>query len=246
MNHLHQVMRQIFIQTLHKEPYPFQELIMEEYDYPRRIVKKSRQTGCSTTYALIALVKAVLLGRDVLVVSPSERQSIHFMTYIKKFLVTLKQLIPELIVDKDNSTELSFSSGGTIKSLPNQPNTIRGMACSDLVLDEFGHFLLDSDRDIVEAILPSMTRGISVTFISTPYGERGLFYSMCCDEPNNVIEARYTECRDVDIEPIRRSMDEMSFRQEYLLEFVGEADSYFPYELIHSCVQEDVKMVTSW
>ncbi|MFC2085206.1 hypothetical protein ACFLS9_09120, partial [Bacteroidota bacterium] len=45
---------------------------------------------------------------------------------------------------------------------------------------------------------------------------------------------------DIDIEMIKRNMDEESFRQEFCCEFIDESTSYFPYELIKSGIGETV------
>lgn len=244
--HLLQLSKSIFALTHQKELYDFQEALLKDGGRKRRIVLKSRQLGITTVYALFAYVSAAYLGKKVIIVSPSERQSNNFMDYVQAFYQASKGRFPTCDVLRCNNTILEFKDRGRVTSLPNSPNTIRGLTADIIIFDEMALFMHDTDREIMEAVLPMLSRGGQIIMISTPYGERGLFYEYCMKEAENVVRVHYSQCPGLDIESIRVSMDEVSFQQEYDCAFIGDTASYFPYELIHSCVGEGIVMIDEW
>jgi phage FluMu gp28-like protein len=76
---------------------------------------------------------------------------------------------------------------------------------------------------------------------STPLGQSGPFFELYT-KPNRFSKHRLTiyeaiaQGLRVDVDLIRESMDEESFRQEFLCEFVDESTAYFPYDIILSGV----------
>ena len=135
------------------------------------IINKSRQTGITTALACIALWKALLQKKTVLICSPSERQSHHVLEIIKRFLNNKKNAV-EIPIVAENQSTIQFNQG-KILSLPNSPETIRGETADIVIMDEFAHFLNATDDKIMEALTPTLSRGGQLWLISTPYGERG-------------------------------------------------------------------------
>ena len=202
------------------------------------IINKSRQTGITTALACIALWKALLQKKTVLICSPSERQSHHVLEIIKRFLNNKKNAV-EIPIVAENQSTIQFNQG-KILSLPNSPETIRGETADIVIMDEFAHFLNATDDKIMEALTPTLSRGGQLWLISTPYGERGKHWEIWTDSKKypeyERVLIHYSECPDIKIDSIRRSMDEISFKQEYENEFIGEIETFFPYTLLHSCV----------
>jgi len=89
-----------------------------------------------------------------------------------------------------------------------------------------------------------MSRGGKATIISTPLGKIGKYHEFWEDAPKqgwSRFEIPYRECPDIlsRIEIIKQGLpDEMSFRQEYMCEFVDESRSFFTWEIILSCVDD--------
>jgi len=111
-------------------------------------------------------------------------------------------------------------------------------------LDEFAHFTDDST--MLTAILPSVSRGGRLTVLSTPLGKRGEFWRLWSEDTRfSKHEYPHTVCPDLDIEDIQATMDPISFAQEYKCAFVDESVSFFPYDLILSCVDDDLPDVTT-
>ena len=216
---------------------------------PFTIINKSRQIGISSFYGAWALYMAIVHDARILVISPSERQSKEFKGYTDEFWRAWKEWdeIPQPRVKDDNTQELRFEEGGRVLALPNKPNTVRGKAADIIIADELAHFLNGSDREVFEAITPSISRGGRFVGISTPFGEGNLFHeiwsSPSTDAKWNKVLIPHTECPDLDAEAIRASgaYDEQSFAQEFCNEFIGSADSEFPMSLILGCVNAEAQ-----
>ena len=240
--------RTIFMHAIKKDLYPYQERVLQA-EQSKVICNKSRQTGISTIAALKGLLLA-LAGQTVLLVSPSNRQSKHLMDYVRQFLIVMRELewqqdnnwhklkMPAI---EENKTGMMFPNGGQIHSLPNSASTIRGFKADFVVLDEFAHFLNETDKEVWDAILPSTSRGGKVLVISTPLGEQNLYRKFWMEDKTfTKVLINYRDCPDLNINEIRESMDETSFAQEYDNAFLGDIDSYFPYGLIKECINPEL------
>lgn len=144
-------------------------------------------------------------------------------------------------------------------------NTVRGYRADIVYIDEFAHF--DNSKEIWEALLPSTTRGGKVTLVSTPKGKNNEYYRIwdeserklndfkrlefVVEKPEknigNLQQENYTRVVVDDPELIVKifekkvSMTQQQFDQEYHGIFVDESVSYFPYELIRPCINEDIE-----
>jgi len=210
-----------------------------------RLVLKARQVGISSVVAWEALAYALLEPRlTILFVSASHRQAIELLNYVKRILsnLRLKKPIPTL---EETKQSIIFENGSRIISLPNNPNTIQGIRAHRVYIDEFA--IMDNDRKILEAILPSISLGGYVTIISRPFGQRGEFYRLVKEarEGKNeftLFEIPWTRCkykpyRD-NVEKLKKIFEPASFRETFCCEFIDETRSYFPYELMLPCVDE--------
>lgn len=224
-----------FFKTVGKPLYDYQINLLTKKGKVN-VVNKSRQTGISTLMAAYGLYNA-MLGKSVLIVSPSDRQSKHVMDIVNKFLLNVKH-DP---IKEHMKTSLQFSTGGEIRSLPNSASTVRGFTADVVILDEFAHFLNDTDNEIVESIAPSLSRGGELWMVSTPYAERGLFWKATSNSNYTQFRIHWTECKDLDEKTIKDLCpDPTTFAQEYENQFIGDIDTEFPYDLLHSAVNPDL------
>jgi phage FluMu gp28-like protein len=132
-------------------------------------------------------------------------------------------------------------------SLPNSANTVQGIRAHRIYIDEFA--LFKDDSKMLESILPSISHGGVVTALSRPAGKRGQFYRLVRESQqgkNNftLFTIPYTECTlhsyQKNIVEIRKVLDEISFREQYMCEFIDETTSFFPYELLLQCIDDDM------
>ena len=231
-----------------RKQYSYQrKLIKILKDHNKIIINKSRQIGISYWFALYSLLYA-LKGETVLIVSPSERQSKHFLSYSKIFLNLIRERIPEhkdleIKLEEETKTTLFFKSGGRLMSLPNSPNSVRGVRADLIVFDEHAHFLCGTDKEMMEAILPSISRGGKLILISTPYGEGNEFYNIWIKAEKmgfKTVLINWKECPDLNIKEIREVFDDDNFGREYDNRFLGDSTSVFSYKLINTCVNQEL------
>jgi phage FluMu gp28-like protein len=216
---------------------------------PELIINKSRQTGISFIVAAIALLKAIE-GKTELIISPSLRQSKHMMDYIYYFLNKLKMVTTDLEqnIKEETKTSIIFSSGGAIHSLPNSANTIRGFQADDIYIDEFAHFTCGTDREVIEAITPSIVRGGNIRYISTPFGNQNLFYEYWQKPGIPKMLINWRECPDLTKEKITQIQNTIgvdAFNQEFENQFLSDIEGQeFPYQLITSCIDHELEYIT--
>jgi phage FluMu gp28-like protein len=233
---------QLYHKLIHK-PYPYQLRIIQN-NKPELIINKSRQIGISYAVAAWALIKAIFLEKNELIISPSLRQSKHMMQYIYEHLNTLKHNIP-ITLQEETKTSLIFPYGGAIHSLPNSANTIRGYPADDVWVDEFAHFTNGTDREIIEALAPSLSRGGNICYISTPFGDQNLFFNYWHNRPHvQKLIINWKQCPDFKpekIHEIRQTIGEDAFQQEYNNQFLSDIEGQeFPMELIQTCINSEL------
>jgi len=230
-----------------KTLYPYQERFLEAQAKSKKfIVNKSRQIGMSYTNACWNLVSAANKKEINLIVSPSIRQSMHFMEYVYHFLMLYRDFC-EIKTTEETKTSITFEDGGSIYSLPNNANTVRGFRAHRITFDEMAHFLNGTDKTMMTAILPSISRGGSISIISTPFGQSNVFNDIWSKEQVYNDYTRFlinwTECPDIDKAEVERVklVDPLTYAQEYNNQFLSEVDSAeFPFHLIEKCIDMEL------
>ena len=226
--------------------YDYQRNLLTSLNKDSVIINKSRQIGISYFFAAYSLIWAVK-GKTALIVSPSERQSKHFLSYSKQFLNEAKNKIERsqehyLDLVEETKTSLIFSNGGMLVSLPNSPNTVRGYTADIVIFDEYAHFLNNTDKEIMEAVLPSLSRRGKLVIISTPFGEGNEFYNAWMQKKGyEKVLINYKDCPDINVEKIRDKLDIDGFEQEYNNRFLGDTTSEFSFKLIKSCINTELQ-----
>jgi len=231
---------------------------LEKYKYS--ILMWSRQTGKSFVISLWATFRALeKKNHTILIISPTERQSKNLMNKVKMHIKALK-LISESEVSFDefkvfiDDTELTvletrFPNGTTIVGLPANPDGVRGYS-GDVIMEESAFF--KDGYGVYQAVFPSITRKKDYKFIviSTPKTKHDIFghlWQMSQDNPRwyrqkLTIYDAVNKGLDIDIEELKEGVPtEDIWKQEYLCEFLEEDEYLLPYELIHSCTQENIE-----
>ena len=155
----------------------------------------------------------------------------------------LVNIVPEEIVSKRNETELSLKliNGSTIALKgAEKPDNLRGRSLDFCVLDEFADMRPEA---WFEVIRPSLSdRKGKALFIGTPKG-RNHFYDIWtngADSQDGWSSFQYTtlEGGNVDadeIEAAMRDLDERTFKQEYLANFVNYSGIiYYAFDRVES------------
>jgi len=209
-----------------------------------RVVNKARQLGFSWVIAGEAVFEALINPNyTILIVSTGEEGAKRVLGYCYRFIRGLKF---EVSFIRQTQDRIKFANESSILSLPNNPNTVRGFRAHRVYIDESAHFL--KDREMFRAIQPSISRGGSMTLISTPFGRANMFYEKWNDDDEySKHRIPYTECPDVKyqrwVKKQRKTMYEMDFRQEFCCDFTSDEMAMFPRDLIEPCVDENLKNV---
>lgn len=184
---------------------------------------------------------------NILICSASHLQAIKLLREVKEAINSMPEFMrPELV--KETETEVHFASGTKIISLPANPSTVRGFS-AEIFLDEFGVLSRKDSEEMWAALLPSLTKGWSMTVVSTPRGKNNLFFDLCNpkhDDEGNVVGIRPDKLIKIhwsEVPHVKKAVEEMDltgkmphklFLQEYCCEFVDDEESIlFDSELLY-------------
>jgi len=229
-----------FAQNLGFNPDPWQAKVLS-WTGARLLMNCSRQSGKSTTAALLGLHQALYYPKSlVLLISPSLRQSSELFRKAAGFLNNLK-VRPKLL--EDNRLSLTLVNESRVVSLPSKEATIRGYSGANLIVEDEASRVDDS---LYFSIRPMLAvSGGRLILMSTPFGKRGHFFEECDKgEGWEKIKITAEECPRISkefLEEERRSIGDWWFRQEYMCEFVETLDQVFGYDVIMSSISNKVK-----
>jgi len=208
---------------------------------PRVLLLCARQTGKSTTCALIAISTAIMTaGALVLLVSPSQRQSGELFKTVMRHLRRLPDA-PRITAESALRCELENRS--RILALPGEEKTVRGYSGAALiVIDEAARV----EDELLAAVRPMMaTSNGRLIGLSTPAGKRGWFYEAWCgDQPWHRVRVPASECPRISAEFLReelRELGEQRFSEEYELAWLDATDAAFSMAAIDSAFSPDVR-----
>lgn len=212
-----------------------------------KIWLSSRQIGKSFGTAFEAATDcAKHPGAEWLVMSAGQRQADEWMLKASRLsrAVALEMAGTDDAVRVEvSASEIRFSNGARILSVPANPDTARGYS-ANLVLDEFA--IHEQDREIWAAVFPTVTNELSgqkkIRVVSTPKGRGNKFAELW--EEGGARWSRHRVTLDdaiaqglrVDKAALREGVaDEDIWRQEYFCEFLANDTTYFPLDLIRNC-----------
>ena len=161
----------------------------------------------------------------------------------KKLYRELIKILPASIVKSANGTDLLIESvNGSVLTFysSEQGASLRGQTFNYMICDEFAfHKQEQTDgtslwNDILSPTLKA--RGKKCIFVSTPLGKNNIFYEMyqrgLSDEyPKyaSILKTIYDDgfITPDEIEEIKKSIPELSFKQEYMCEWLDDGLSFF-------------------
>lgn len=207
----------------------------------RVVVPCSRQVGKTETTSYKSLHAALNnSGRDVLIISPSLRQSTEMLLRIKAIYRGMKTA-PRLV--KDNDSEMGLFNGSRVISLPGTEGTVRGFAnVKLLVVDEAARV----DDDVWASVLPMVGSDGQIMALSTPWGQRGWFYELAEEAPLNGWEKHRVTVFDSAqwsrerIAEVRASVGKFVFASDYEAVFQDTDDQLFSTEDVRRAFTDEV------
>lgn len=203
--------------------------------------------------AIRALYHAILEDKiTILCLAPTQRQSGILFRKIKSFINSNSQLYRESktpvdinsLVKRDTLTAIEFNNGSIIHSLPatGSGENIRGFSASVIIIDEAA-FIED---EIYAAITPMLlTTGGALILISSPNGVNNFFYKAYSDSLFGFKSFHFTSYENplADMDLLQSEKDtkpDVTFRQEYLGEFIESVGSMFTVAEIEACMKSDI------
>jgi len=197
-------------------------------DSKRMLLNCCRQSGKSTTTAILALHRAVYAPESlILMVSPGLRQSSELF---KKSLAYYRRLGRPVPAEAETRLQLELTNGSRIVSLPGSADTSRGFSAVSLVLTDEASRI---DDEMLASIRPmlSVSNGQLIA-MSTPAGKRGWWYAAWADGGAAWERTRVTaqDCPRISpgfLEDERRSLGQQVFAAEYECAFTDALDRVF-------------------
>ena len=189
-----------------------------------RVMVAGRRFG-KTHLAIVELVRQALIDnkRHCWYVAPTYKAAKQIAWEL------LKEFLPLEYIDKRNESELSIRLlNGSMISLKgaDNPDSLRGVGLNFIVLDEFADM---KNTAWTEVLRPTLSdKGGSALFIGSPKG-RNHFYDLWTDGVDGREEWTSYQFTTLDggnvpekeIESAKRDLDERTFNQEYLAQFVN-------------------------
>lgn len=161
----------------------------------------------------------------------------------KKLYRELIRVLPKEVIKTANGADFFIESiyGSTLNFYSaEQGASLRGQTFTHMICDEFAFFKQEQTdgthlwNDILSPTLKA--RGRKCIFVSTPLGKNNIFYEMyqrgLSDEfpkYTSILKTIYDDgfVKGDEIEEIKKSIPELSFKQEYLCEWLDDGLSFF-------------------
>ncbi len=209
---------------------------------PRQLLNCSRQSGKSTTTALLTLHTALYeAGSLSLVLSPGERQSMEFLRKVTSLYRTLGRPVP---AEAENKLELELSNGSRIVALPGVEGTIRGYSGVRLLIVDEASRVKD---DLMAAVRPMLAvSGGRLLALSTPFGKRGWWYEAWENGGATWERVKVTalDCPRITLEFLeeeRRILGDIFYQSEYMCRFVDTVTQMFSTEAVERALSRDIE-----
>jgi hypothetical protein len=223
------------------EPDPWQADVLRS-GAPRMLLNASRQSGKSTTVAILSLHTALYRPSSLcLMLSPTLRQSGELFRTAKGLLVAADAGVPLV---EETQLSLRLANGSRIVSLPGQESTIRGYASVRLLaIDEASRV----GDELYYAVLPMLAvSGGRLATMSTPFGKRGWWSQEWIDGGPDWLRVEVPATASPRIPTAflaeqRRRMPARWFSQEYLCQFEEAEDAVFRFEDIAAAFTPDLE-----
>ena len=248
-----------YLWSLGFKPYPWQEEAMKPCE--RLILNCTRQAGKSTVISAKAVYRAKHFPKSlILLISPTERQSIELMKKIDDFMKSDPQ---QLGLKVDNTFEKEFWNKSRIVALPGSEKSVRGFSAPSMIIIDEASRVTDEMFYALRPMMSGEDTHTELILMSTPFGKRGFFYqswlaahrwkrievSGRTDIPEETyrkekaregILAWYSPRHTKDfLEEEKEAMGDWWFQQEYLCKFVEAQDNVFSYEDIMAAMGDE-------
>jgi hypothetical protein len=207
---------------------------------PRLLLNVTRQGGKSSVAAVLGVHTAMYeAGAPVLILSPSQRQSVETFRKVTATYGALGQPVP---IEAESVLRLELENGSRVIALPGKEATVRGIsAVKLLIIDEAARV---SDA-LYHAVRPMLAvSGGRLIAMSTPAGRRGWWHKEWSEGVGwQRVEIYADQCPRIPPEFLaeeRATLPQWIFEQEYFGVFHDPEGSAFSYDAIAAAFAETV------
>lgn len=207
------------------------------------ILNCSRQSGKSTTTAILASHKAIYEpGSLTLLIAPTERQSSELLRTVRGVFDALPDA-PSFTTD--SILRLETIEGSRIIALPSNEANIRGFSGANLlIVDEASR----CNDQLYFAIRPMLAvSGGRIILLSSPFGKRGFFHDVWTNGENwQRVEITADMCPRISPEFLaaeRRALPEFVYLQEYFCKFVDSEMQIFSSDDIQAALDDSLNVI---
>ena len=229
-----------FARSIDFEPDPWQRDLLQS-EHPRVLLNCSRQSGKSSTAAILALHQALTYPESlVLALAPALRQSQELFQKIGDYYSDLGMPMRHY---GERRLSLELTNGSRIITLPGSEKTVRGFSgASLLILDEASRI----EDELYFAIRPMLAvSGGRLMMLSTPFGKRGVFYEAWMSgrdwERYKVPASMCPRITEEFLEEERIALGDYFYRQEYLCSFEDLPDVFMTEEEVENMITDKYK-----
>lgn len=166
--------------------YPFQRSVLYAFLFHQfNIVLKARQMGLTELIGLYTLWLAMFHPhKNIVIISLKDRVARKLLRRIKHIYINLPPILQTPIVNGrkgefGTGSEMIFSNGSSIVSLPTTEDAGRSEAATLLVMDEAA--IMQMADTIWTAAFPTLATGGAAIINSTPYGIGNWYYNTWTD-----------------------------------------------------------------
>jgi hypothetical protein len=210
----------------------------------RVLMMCSRQSGKSTVVAALATHTALYQpGALVLVISPSERQSLELFRKIRSFAGLTNAIDPEA----ETMQRIELANGSRIIALSGNEKTVRGYSAPKLIIVDEAAFTAD---ELWHAASPMLSGGGRVVALTTPNGRQGWFYDAWENGGDAWLRIKITakdtpRITEEFLAQERASKPHWRVSQEYMCEFIDNDATLFGSDLIEAAITPNVRPILS-
>jgi hypothetical protein len=222
------------------QPDPWQEAVLRS-DARNMALLCSRQSGKSTTCAVLACHQALYDPGLILITAPAQRQAQELFIKVRD---TYRELSNVPRVVSESAMRMHLANGSRVIAIPGTADTVRGFSGVKTVIVDEAAWVSDN---LITALRPMLatTNGRFIA-LTTPYGKRGFFWEAW--EHGGPRWWRMTvtadDCPRISrewLDDARETMGEWKFQQEFYCEWIDNDEQLFPSELIEAALSSEVQ-----
>ena len=236
------------------ELYEYQQrLIKNCFLYHRNIALQSRQSGKSTTIAAILLFYSIFNeNKTIGIMSLKKKGAVEVLNRIKVMYMDLPFWLKPA-VKKWNNGSIEFGNGCSIIASATTGSGLRSASLSVLYCDELAFIPPKMWDEFYKSTFPviSASKMSRIIITSTPKGKANQLYDIWKDAISGISDYHTIKVTWKDV-PGRDEKwkaaaladlggDEVAFRQEYEVEFIGASIEYISYETLDK-IEKEIKM----